>query len=376
VTRQPYTIDTITAEDEVLHLQEDWNRLSLASDSPNVFMTFDWFQAWYQRLVRQEGSGRHRSNILVLRKNGTVTGISPLIQTISSRFGFSLRRLQFLAREHEWDYNDLVLGSDMEEQTEAIVNFLNHTSKEWDLIDLRDLRDTGGRIARIESTLTRAGLSYHLLPEQEKCPYMPIDGPWSEMSNRHSRSTRRVYHGLIEMTRKGLKVRIVEDPQKEPQLLERLIAIEAQKHVGGKPSPPFLGKYPEVFQLLFDTLGPRGWISVVLLEWKDRLVAWQLLYRCGKSLWGYLTAYDHHFSSLSPGTMLIPMVIDYGFTHGFDEFDFLNGEESYKMRWSTGYHQTYRLLIWNRRWFSRLCARAYFKLRVRPLASSLAERST
>lgn len=376
MTRSSYAIEAVTAEEEVIHLHEDWDRLSLASDYPNVFMTYEWFQAWYQGFARQGRLGKRRPNILVLEKNGIVTGISPLIRTISSRFGFSLRRLQFLTRGNEWDYNDLVLGSDKEEQAEAVVDFLSRSSKEWDLIDLRNLRDTGDAILSIKLALDRAGLAYRQFPEEERCPYMTIDGPWSETASRHSRSTRRAYRGFIEMTRKGLKVRIVEDPQKDPQLLERLIAIEEQKHVGGKPSPPFLGKYPDVFKLLFDTLGPRGWVAVVLLEWKDRVIAWQLLYRCGESLWGYLTAYDHHFSSLSPGTMLIPAAIDYGFLQGFKEFDFLKGEESYKMRWSTGYRQSHRLLIWNRRWKSRLGAHAYLKLRLHPRPSSMVERST
>ena len=43
-------------------------------------------------------------------------------------------------------------------------------------------------------------------------------------------------------------------------------ALESQKHVGGKLSPPVIGRYPEVFQSLFDTLGPRGWFCIGLME--------------------------------------------------------------------------------------------------------------
>lgn len=358
-----YSIEAITTYDGISRLHEDWDHLSLNSQSPNVFMTINWFQAWYEGFARQEGPGKRRPNILVLKKNGAVTGISPLILSISSRFGFSLRRLQFLTCGHEWDYNDLLVGNDIEEQTNAVIDFLNNTTREWDLIDLRNLRDTGTTIPRIESDLNRAGLSYRLFPEAEGCPYMRIDGPWSEMLNRHTRSTRRVFRRFTEKMQEGMRVRIVENPQKEPELLRKMIVLEAQKHVGGELSQPFLGRYPEVFQSLFETLGAKGWISVVLMEWKNRLVAWQLLYRCGESLWGYLTAFDHEFASYSPGTMLIPTVIDYGFAHGFGEFDFLAGEESYKMRWATGFRRTYRLQIWSRRLISKFRAFAYLKSR-------------
>ncbi len=369
----PHTVESINSEDGVSCLREDWDRLSLASEFPNVFMTFDWFQAWYRRFAQTDGPGKRRPNLLVIKQDGVVTGISPLIRTVASRFGFVMRRLQFVAREQEWDYNDLVLGNNAEGQTSALVGFLSKVSKDWDLVDLRNLRDTGGTIAGIESSLAAAGLSYRILPEEERSPYMLINGPWSEMMIHHSRSTRRVFRKFTEMTREGLRVRIVENPHEEPGLLDSMITLEAQKQVGGEPSPPFLGVHAEVFQSLFNTLGPQGWISVVLMEWKDRMVAWQLLYRCGNQLWGYLTAYSQEFSLLSPGTMLIPAAIDYGYAHGFEEFDFLNGEESYKMRWANGFHQTYRLLIWNRRVKSRLCAFAYLKRRVRPPAPAEVE---
>ncbi len=368
MSRPTYTVESITAEEGVARLREDWDRLSRAAEMPNVFTTYDWFQAWYRRFANIKGVGNRQPFLLVLKKNGAITGISPLVGTVSSRFGQASQRLQFVSHEQEWDYNDLVLGDDVAGQTEAVADFLSHSAKEWDLIDLRDLRDAGNAVTHIESALKRAGLPYLLLREEERCPYMQIDGPWSAILNQRTRSTRRVFRRITQMIHEGMQVRIVDNPQQEPELLERLIAVERQKHVGGKISQPFLGKYPEVFQTLFDSLGPQGWIAIVLLESKDRLVAWQLLYRCGKSLWGYLTAFDHSFSSLSPGTMLIPAAIDFGFERGFDEFDFLNGEEPYKLRWATDFHQTYRLLIWNRRWLSRL--RAYRNLRALPSPST------
>ena len=163
------------------------------------------------------------------------------------------------------------------------------------------------------------------------------------MKSKHLRFARRAFTEFSERARDGFRVRIVENPLEEPGLLERLIAIEAQKCIGGKPTQPFLGEYRDVFRSLFDTLGPQGSIRVVLIETDSRLVAYRLLYRCGNKLWDYQTAYDHVFSDLSPGTVAICAAMDYGFEHGFDEFDFLNGEEPYKLRWAPNFRQTYRL---------------------------------
>ena len=367
-----YTIEVISTQAELSNLETDWNRLSETVECPNVFTTYDWFRAWTRRLVGENGSGRFEPHVLLLKRNNAVLGILPLVRRIPSRFGFSVRKLEF-ATIHA-DYNDLVLGGDPAGQTMAVVDLLAQTTEQWDIVDLRDLREDRDTVTRIKDTLVQAGLSFRILTERARYPYMPIDCPWSEMMKQHSRYTRRAFRKFREMNCEGLNVRIVENPQQEPGLLERLIDLEGQKHIKGELMPPFLSRYPEVFQSLFDTLGPRGWISVALLEWKDRLVAWNLLYRCGKKLWGYSTAFDHNFAHFSPGTILISAVVDYGFAHGFDEYDFLKGEEPYKMRWTTGFHHTYRLLIWNRRLVSRFSAFGYRKLRARMSASTRAER--
>jgi CelD/BcsL family acetyltransferase involved in cellulose biosynthesis len=358
----PYSIETVSTEEALSSLEADWNRLSNAAKSPNIFVSFDWFCAWAKHVIHQEQPARIQPNILLLKKNRTVTGIVPLILRNVSRFGFHLRKLEFVTNHA--DYNDLVLGDDSESQTEAVVSFLAQSAAKWDVIDLRDLRDTGNTIAHIEGALVRAGLHYRLIPEDARCLYMPISGPWSEtMKQKHLRFARRAYCSFEERSSEGFTVRVVDNPQLEAGLLERMIVVEAQKHVDGKLSLPVLGQYPEVFQALFNRLGPSGSVKVVLVEQRDRLVAWRLLYRCGDKLWDHLTAYDHSFSSLSPGTILICAAIDDGFANGLSEFDFLRGEESYKLRWTSKLRQNYRLLIWNRRWASRLRAAAYFKLR-------------
>jgi len=366
MTSSNYSIETITTEEGLSNLEEDWNRLSESAEFPNVFTTFDWFRTWNQRRSLEEHRGLRRPNVLVLKKDGVVVGISPFIYRAASRFGLAVRKLEFVGREA--DYNDFVLGDAPAGQIEALVRFLAQTQGQWDLIDLRDLRETGNTKALIEKALSNAGLLHRFLPEEERCPYLLIDAPWSELVSRFSPSSRHALRNqqsrLNRMSAEGLRVRIIENPLDEPGLLEKLVALESQKHVHGELSQPFIGKYPEVFQSLFDTLGPRGWFYLALMEMGVRPIAYRLGFRCGKKLWGFLTAYDHTFSSLSPGTMLVPALIDYGFAHGYNEYDFLRGEETYKMRWTTDYHQTHRLMIWNRRWTS--LARAFLYLDLKP----------
>jgi CelD/BcsL family acetyltransferase involved in cellulose biosynthesis len=356
-TASCFSVKSIVTEKEISNLEADWIRLSETAEFPNVFMTFDWFRAWNRRLT-QENSHR-RPHIFVLRKDQEVIGISPFVLRLCSRFGFVVRKIEFVG-EHS-DYNDFVLGGDATNQIAAVALFLAQTSDEWDLIELRDLREAGGQIPRIETALARANLLYRIRPEQESCPFLPIDADVSVLTKTLSGHVRRTLRKRIERANiEGLSERIIENPHQEHGLLEKLIDLERRKH---NSAGPFIGRYPEVFRWLFDALGPRGWVYVAVLERDEDLVAFQLGFRCGDKLWDYSKAYDRTFSRFAPGTMLVHAVLDYGFSRGYDEYDFLRGGEPYKMVWSSGQHRRVRLLVWNRRWISRVRKFAYSDLR-------------
>jgi CelD/BcsL family acetyltransferase involved in cellulose biosynthesis len=101
-------------------------------------------------------------------------------------------------------------------------------------------------------------------------------------------------------------------------------------------------------------MGSRSLLYVALVEQDESTIAFQMGFRCGRKLWDYMTGYDPSFARFSPGKILLPHVWDYGYSRGYHEFDFLSGEEPYKMRWSTGCHEKFRMRIWNRRSISRI----------------------
>lgn len=356
-----YRIEVISNHAALSSLEIDWNRLSETAREPNVFATFGWFQAWSERMLRDERSSRFCPHVFVLRQGEDVAGLCPLTYRLASRFGFGVRKLEFSAVFA--DYNDLVLGDDPAGQTNAIVDYLAHTSEGWDVLDLRDLRDTGDEIALLKSALARVNLPYFISPEQEGCPHISINGDAASLMKRLSGRRRKHLRRQVELASvEGLKIRIIENPQDEPLLLKTLVELERGKHLH-RSWAAFIGAYPEVFQSLFDTLGPRGWLYVALLELRDQPIAFQLGFRCGIKLWDYTTAYDKSFSRFAPGTLLLPAMLDYGFAHGYDEYDFLRGEEPYKLVWSTGCHRRFRLMVWNKHRISRLRKFVYYDVK-------------
>ena len=342
-------------------LEEDWNRLSESVEPRNAFMTYGWFKAWTRHGAAAMPEGRFEPHVLVVKRGDAVVGVSPLVRRVASGSGLRVRKLEF-ATSHA-DYNELVLGSDAAAQTDAVAGYLARRAEDWDVMELRDLRDTGDAGAGITNALKHHGLRFEMFPEGDGCPYLPMDGGAAEQSKRlsgHDRREMRRRSALAEA--EGASMRMIEEPQKEPGLLAKLIELERKKHLRSE-FPPFIGRHAEVFQELFDELGSRGWLYVAMLEAGEQPIAFQLGFRCGDLLWDYTKGHDHDYSRLAPGTLLLAGLLNYGFEEGYREYDFLRGEEPYKLQWSTGCHRRFRLLIWSPRWGSRLRKLIYHDLK-------------
>lgn len=359
-TEPRYTIETVFSEDGLSALEADWNRICNAADHPNVFMTYVWFRAWIRQIADERRGNRFLPHVLVVKESGTVVGIAPLVRHEASRF-LRVRNLQF-ASIHA-DYNNLVVGKDPAALTMAVADFLARTSGQWDVVDLRDLRDTGEQVGLIERALDQVGLFYQVFQEQNSCPYLTIDGDASEVIKKLSGHVRRTLRKRsMRAAMQGLRTRIIENPAQEQGLLKKLIDLEYQKRLR-RVYPPLVGMYSDMFQTLFDKLGPQGWLYVALLELGDQPVAFQLGFRCGDKLWDYTKAYHGAFSRFAPGTLLLLALIDYGFGNGFREYDFLRGEEPYKKIWGTGCHHRFRMLIWNQHRKSQVRKFIYYDLK-------------
>ncbi|HTB98137.1 MAG TPA: GNAT family N-acetyltransferase [Terracidiphilus sp.] len=347
-----YLVDVLRSEAELERIADDWNRLSETAEFPNAFSTYGWFCAWYRRHAQEHRPGHFLPHVLVLKEGDRIAGLSPFVQRIASHAGLPVRRLEFVT--HHADYNDLVTGDDAAGHAQAIAAFLAQTSDTWDVLHLRDLRDLGAGVGPIEQALAGAGLFSRIALEKEGCPFLAMDGDAASLMTRLSAHERRTLRRRRERAAdEGLRIRILEHPEEEPGLLERMKALDWQKHLH-KQLPTFLGNYPEVFQSLFDCLGPRGWLYVALLESGGKAIAFQFGFRCGNRLWDYAKAYDRAYSRFAPGTLLLPDLLNYAFQHGFKEYDFLRGEETYKTVWNSGLHRRFRVLIWNRNYTSRM----------------------
>ncbi|MDP9360677.1 MAG: GNAT family N-acetyltransferase [Acidobacteriota bacterium] len=214
----------------------------------------------------------------------------------------------------------------------------------------------------LEEALKWAGLPFRKRRDGT-CPYIIIDGAWATTAKRlGSRFRKRLARNRRLLAANGCTTRVIERPMSEPGLFDQIVALESLKRIPGVADCRVLSREPRFFGDLFRAVENSGSLYLALLEKQGRLVAYEIGFRCGGSMWVYNKAYDLDFASYSPGTALIPEVLDYAWQRGIPEFDFLRGEEEYKRRWTTLTHQNARFEIWNRRVVSRVAGFLAFSI--------------
>jgi CelD/BcsL family acetyltransferase involved in cellulose biosynthesis len=90
-------------------------------------------------------------------------------------------------------------------------------------------------------------------------------------------------------------------------------------------------------------LAPSGWSRVYLLHVgggpRAALYGWRYADRFAF----YQAGHEPAWRPRSVGTVLLGEVIERVFKERLREFDFLRGDESYKLRWASGWRQTVRV---------------------------------
>ncbi len=359
-----YSVDVVE-EGGLRDLGDDWRRLSAEQEVPNVFTSFEWASAWWEFPGRDRASGGERNlYVVVLRRDGRVSGIAPFVLRRAAKGGVVIRKIEFMDGGLA-DYNDLLFSSDAAGQCAALVAHLERDRRRWDLLELRNLRDTPSR-EHLEAALRRSDLQFRFRPDSV-CPYVSVQSDWAGFERAMSYNSRRTFRNQRNRLErlKSLRIRVLENPAQESGLLPRIIELERQKK--SDPEDRVLGRHESFFQALFESLGPAGGLYIALMEIGTELVAYQLGFRCGRKLWDYTKAHHPDYARSSPGTMLVPAIWDYAFGHGYDEYDFLRGEEAYKRRWARDSHHTAWLRASNSTLRSRAAATLLWRVKPRLL---------
>ena len=127
-------------------------------------------------------------------------------------------------------------------------------------------------------------------------------------------------------------LREVREPQAIAATLRQLAAWSRQQH--GAASAWADPRFVALHEQLAPRLAAEGWLGLFTFGPPEEPWAIAYGFRDGTSYRYYQPAFDRRAARYSPAKLLIARLIEHGATEGWQEFDFLLGEERYKFEWN------------------------------------------
>lgn len=313
-------------------LEEEWEDLYLHCPRATPFQSWAWLYSWWEHY-----GGDYELRLVAVRSGeGLLVGILPLM--LERRAGFG--RLLFVGTGPS-DYLDVLARQGWEDVVvEAGVQAIKWMGS-WGIADLQQLRKDA-----IAWGILRRWEGPRISVWQDCCPVIEVK-PWDELLtplSRNLRSTAR--RALRQAAADGLYSRIA-DARDTKQAAQRLVALHKEFCQDRNIAPEHLTQRFEEFMIAAaNRMVSRGLGSICEFREDGQvlLAYFVILGRdfCGTYLLGpsQKALQRYQWSSL-----YIRGAVDTAHSQNKSYVDLLRGEEPYKLRWSSGINQTYRLVL-------------------------------
>ncbi|GAB4527239.1 MAG: GNAT family N-acetyltransferase [Anaerolineae bacterium] len=316
-------------------LRDEWNPLLKHSQADHIFLTHDWQQTWWQAY--------HPGDLLVIagrNAEGELVGIAPWF--IEHRSG--QRIIRTVGCVEVTDYLEVIAASGYEEAFfSALANHLSASVDDFDKLDLCNIPATSPTLVYLPEMLKAQGFQV-TCKLQEVCPIIKLPSNWESYLAQLDRKQRHELRRKLRRAEGQATWYIVgpeHDLQAEQEKFLRLMAASSEEKAA------FLENEQNraFFRMIIPRLMERGWLMLSFLNFNGQPAASYLNFDYNNRILVYNSGQDvQHYSSLSPGIVLLAYNIRHAIEQGRTEFDFLRGDESYKYQMGGQNTEVYMLI--------------------------------
>jgi CelD/BcsL family acetyltransferase involved in cellulose biosynthesis len=311
------TLRIVRSSDELLRLQPEWKALYFRSSPRNPFLSHAWTHACW---MAQEDSAQ--PFVVTLRDGERLLAVAPLC--IEKRSGF--RILRFIADDRS-DYLGFLCEPGSPALERQLLQHVLATSGEWDIAILRQLTDSYTGVHK--SPLPR-GFQSHIT-EWIRAPYCKAEGDWETFQKSGPSWFREMPKRSRRFLRDGHRAECFKGVDAIARL-DEVSDIEAHSWKGREQTTRLQpGRGRELLRQAFETLGTRGEMELWLAYVDGRAVAFQIDFVMDDRVWHYQTAYNEDYRNTRAGSILTYQALLDAWDRGVREFDYLSGEEPYKL---------------------------------------------
>jgi CelD/BcsL family acetyltransferase involved in cellulose biosynthesis len=321
--------------DRLRALEDEWRALFDAAGAPTPFLSWEWLFTWWRRF----GSRRPAWLLEARDRAGRLAGVLAL----SGRPGVpGARRWQLLGNGITGADGLDVLArvADAPTVRSLFARALADASGGWEALDLEDLPCGSPTVGAVRDAAAVRGVRVHV-ERRFALPGFAIRGTWDEHLRRIRR--RDTYGRRVRWLARqpGFRIDVATSPEDAAPAMEdflRLHRLRWDAEGGSYGIPP--GATEAFHRDVAPLLGARGWLRLYRLHIEGKAIAAVYGIEVGGRFYYYQSGYDPAWSARSPGMVLVGRTIEDAYARGLTEYDFLRGEEPYKLDWAADRRET------------------------------------
>lgn len=331
----------LRSAEELEALGSEWNGLQCRMALPEIFYRWEWSWCFYRHF-------RHDVPLCVVtvRNSGRLVGLAPLCITSRTRIGRRVRVLEPIIGNLA-DYRNLLVDNTVNRRrvVRALLTTIDALGSEWDVAEFRELPSRDITTLQLISWLPELpGVRYGLRVASRTATLTYASDFERKGDAKQIRWIRNKQRQLER--ERGLEIRIGEagDDDFWPQFF----ALHEVRWPGSPLHTPAGRRFLDDLR---QRLAPLALLECSRLVLDGRTAAMHFGFKDARKVYYYMPVMAQEFKRDRVGNILTLALVDhYARTH--QEFDFLRGDEQYKLWWTDDASVNFRLRLHRRSSFS------------------------
>lgn len=332
------------SENEFIQSRETWNRLASSMEYPTIFCTWEWIHTWWNHFGRE-----YERIILFVYRNDILTAVLPLFLDYGEKPSpITPRRLGYCGSTRLYpDHLDIICDKNHANAClDAAFEFLVKEFRGWDIFELPFVAEDSNIASWLEENHDRVRWR---VKSQTFAPYINISGSFDDylrsFNSRHRYTIVNRWRKFFDK-HAALYDKCTDD--NASACLETLFNLHARRAFTKQIDSSFSGE--EIFRFHLDLLAAmrdqkRIWLRILKTE--NETIAAYYGFVFENRVFYYQLGLDPQWQSHSPGMVILYEVIREAFAGDFREFNFLQGEEEYKYKWTKTHRRLLTISVYN-----------------------------
>ncbi len=318
-------LECIDSVDAIKAISREIDDLSIS-----IFDRTDWMVAWLEAYRSQY----QQVCVLICRIDDRVVACLPLVKSTSLKKG---RHFAFVGSGKACaDFMGISgQNANQPEVIECFARWFYERKNEWDVLDFDGVACDHAAMASLIGALREKGLAVRESPSLSTWR-VQLPATWKELERIFSKNARKKFRKLERtLNEADVKMHRVRDNASLERGLEILESLHTQRWNSlGKPGCFVSPNFREFVAIAAKSHLGSGNLRMMWLEVDGVPFSADIGFVNDHGVFGYQGGMSPDHLKYEPGRAILRRQIEWAIEDGFEFFDFLRGDESYKSRWN------------------------------------------